>query len=123
LNPGGSIPDPHEWARNREEPPWARPDVPINLPAPGYNSNHWYPDGPGAFPWMTGIQKPDPLETMTKDELIQLIRDMRKEHAEQWLQKDDEIKELQTLNQTLAKQALAADPQPNPTPKQASTCR
>lgn len=124
INPYGPIPDPHEWVRNREEPPYCRPDVPYSPPAAGYNSNTWHPDGPGVFPWMTGVRKPDPLEAMSKPELIQLIRDMRRQHAEQWLQMDDDIKTLQALNQTLARQALAAEPNPKPpTQKQASTCR
>jgi hypothetical protein len=123
LNPGGVIPDPHEWVRNREEPPWNRPDVPYTPPEQGYNSNAWHPDGPGVFPWMTGKPKPDPLDAMTKTELIQFVRDMRRAHAQQWLKMDDEIKHLQALNQTLARQALAAEPDPQPTQKQASTCR
>jgi hypothetical protein len=72
---------------------------------------------------MGSAPKPDLLEAMSKPELIQLIRDMRREHAEQWLQKDDEILHLQALNTTLARQALAAEPDTKPTQKQASTCR
>lgn len=104
--------------------PECRPDFPVNPPAPGYNSNTWYPDGPGGFLWMDGQRKPDPLECMSKAELIQLIRDMRREHAEQWLKQDDSIRHLQAINATLARQALAQEPEPKPpTPKQASTCR
>lgn len=101
--------------------PECRPDFPINPPSAGYNSNTWYPDGPGGFLWMDGPRKPDPLEAMTKPELIQLVHDMRRRHAEEWLQQDDHIRNLESLNTTLAKQALGPDPKP--TQKQASACR
>jgi uncharacterized coiled-coil protein SlyX len=49
--------------------------------------------------------------------LLAYIRELKRATAEQWLQMDDDIKHLQALNQSLAKQALAAvEPETKPTP-------
>lgn len=107
TRPYGAIADPHEFARNQPDPGWNRPDVPYSPPAPGYNSNSFHPDGPGVFPWQTGKPKAaDPPTRISESYLLAYITELRRRHAEEWLQKDDDIKSLQALNQSLAKETL-----------------
>lgn len=95
--------------------PECRPDVPVRPPAGGYNSNIWYYGGPPEFSWMG--KRPDaPAEgsRICESYLLAYIQELRRQHAEEWLRKDDDIRALQELNTKLARQAL--DPAPKATP-------
>jgi hypothetical protein len=123
TRPYGAIPDPHEWARGQEPPPFNRPDVVVCPPSPGYNSNTWVQCSPPPFTWCGAKpNNPQPI-LLCQTYLLEYIRELTRQHAEQWLQKDDDLQAAEAINRSLAKQALAALPETNPTQKQASTCR
>jgi hypothetical protein len=124
TRPHGVLPDPHEWARSQEPPPFNRPDVPYCPPAPGYNSNSWVQCGPAPFTWCGA--KPDEAEPepvlLCQAYLLEYIRELKRRHAEEWLRKDDDLIAAEAVNQSLARQVLAQTDEPAskpqwPTPK------
>jgi hypothetical protein len=105
TRPYGVLPDPHEFDRSRPDPGWNRPDVPMNVPAPGYNSNSWHADGPPAYPWMSvGQPKPPTGTRITESYLLAWVKEITRVHANQYLDICARVDELTLENQRLRKQ-------------------